>query len=243
MKILIACLGLLPTIVFGQLSREVDTPVSKLPATISAPADRVSLIADFSSAKPGSPIRVFLVNNSEHDLKLCAQDGDVYLKLETLTESGEWVRAEAHAFSWCGNSYTFTPSVRTGHFMKIDGYQPPKGRKAKVRFRIYEQNGLDLATQVGDGICLESDIAKASSDALAVSSGSFGFVVSVARGEKKLKNTSDHIRDLQWYAIYQLGSGRFPAEKVLPILEEIDTKFPKYREDVNYVRSQVTTRE
>ena len=183
-----------------------------------------------------------LVNKSDSDLKLYAQDGDIFLKLETMTDTGFWQRAQPHAYSWCGNSYFFSPVVKKGHFMKIEGYQPRRGRKAKIRFRLYGQYGLDLTSQEGDGIVLDSDIAKASSDALAVSSGTFDFVVSVALGEKKLKNTLDHITDLQGYAISQLGSERFPTDKVLPLLEKILLKFPNYKRDINFARRQIYAR-
>jgi hypothetical protein len=242
MKAFIISCVLLLAIVSAQAAREVDSPVSELPDSISAPAAILSLIADFESAKAGEPISVFLVNNSDHDLRLSAQDGDIFLKLETLTQDGSWQRAQPHSYSWCGNSYDFSPVVRKGHFMKIDGYQPKGGRKAKVRFRLYEQEGLDLVTQAGQGFVLDGDIMKASSDAMAISSGDFDLVASVARGEKKLVNKSDHITDLQGYAISTLGSSRFPADKVLPLLEELDSDLPGYKSQITYARAQISSR-
>ncbi len=49
-------------------------------------------------------------------------------------------------------------------------------------------------------------------------------------------NTADHIQDMQGCAIRNLGSGRFAREKVLPLLEEIEKKFPNYVRDVNFAR-------
>ena len=48
---------------------------------------------------------VYLINAGTNDVDLGAQDGDVYLKLEVMDAQGRWVRAQPHAFSWCGNSY------------------------------------------------------------------------------------------------------------------------------------------
>ena len=82
----------------------------------------------------------------------------------------------------------------------------------------------------------DDDAKNAASDALAVSTGSFEFVRDLATGAKKLVNTVDRIRDLQGRAISTLGAGRFPKDKVLPLLDEIEKKFPEKKQEVNFAR-------
>jgi hypothetical protein len=217
-----------------------DLPIAKLPAGITGEAGKVSLVADFVTRTKPDVFDVYLINLSDHDIYLEAQDFDVYLKLETQSNAGNWVRAQAHAFSWCGNSYTFKPTVRKQHFYRISGYQPAQGRKAKIRFRLYEQPNLDIVSQVGDGLVSDTDISISASDALAVSSGDFDSVCRVALGETRLVNRTDHIRDLQGYAISVLASGRFPEDNVFPVLDVIATKFPDRKEDLEDARTRLT---
>ena len=241
MKALIASFRLLVATASAQIAM-ADSPVSELPSEISPPAGRLSLIADFGSSKPGRPIVVYLVNNSVHDLRLRAQEGDVFLKLETMTDSGSWRRAQPHTFSMCGTSYSFSPVVRKSHFIKIDGYQPPKGRKTKIRFRLYLQEGLDLVSQAGDGNVLDADITQASSDAMAINTGDLNFVASVALGDKILKNPSEPFIDLQDRAIDTLMSDRFPADKIVSLLDELAPRFPELKDLIARVRNHATSR-
>lgn len=237
MKLLCALLAIVSPFAFAQ----IDTPVSQLPKSISCPEGQVALVADFRADRLEGKIPVFFVNRSDHDIKLGAQDGDVYLKLEALTEDGQWVRAQSHFFSFCGLSYV-SLVIRKDHFLRIEGYQAVEGRKAKIRYRIYLQKDLNLVTQDGDGLCLDTDIRTAALDQLALRVGSLEFVASVARGEKKAADEGDRIRDMQPAAIWQLGDERFPVEKVLPVLDEIDSKFPKYKDITSDIRRDITQR-
>ena len=78
---------------------------AELPGHIKSVSGKVVLVADFTHKDTEGKIPVYLINGSEKSIKLMAQDGDVYLKLETRDEDGKWRRAQPHAFSWCGNSY------------------------------------------------------------------------------------------------------------------------------------------
>jgi len=216
--------------------KPTDVAISELPSGVPSTEGKVTLFADYSRAKKSSPIDVYLINRSDRDITLSAQDGDVYLKLEGKSDDGTWTRVQPHAYSWCGNSYDFKPRIRKGFFYRIAGYKPKAGKTAKIRYRLYMQEGLELATEAGDGLISDDDAKKAASDALAVSTGSFEFVRDLATGAKKLVNTVDHIRDLQGRAIRTLGAGRFPKDKVLPVLDEIEKKFPAKRQEVNFAR-------
>lgn len=218
-------------------------PMAKLPGGIPTTEGKVTLFADYTRAKVGENIDVYLINRSDHDIVLNSQDGDVYLKLEAKNEDGAWARAQPHAFSWCGNSYDFRPVVRKDCYYRIKGHQPKVGKPAKIRFRLYMQEGLDLVTDEGDGVASAEESALAATDALAVSTGSFEFVRDLATGEKKIVNTLDHMRDMQGRAIRTLGSGRFAKEKVLPLLDEIEKKFPANASDVSFARSLLKEKE
>ncbi len=242
MKLLINLLVCLPILTHGQIDLAIDVPIDQLPKKFLSPNGQISLIADFDADRSGGIIPVYFVNRSNHDIKLTAQDGDVYLKLESLSDKGDWERAQPHVFSWCGNSYDFSPVVRKDHFLRIDGFQPTGGRKAKIRYRLYLQKGLDLVTLPGDGLCLDSDIQAASVDALALTAGTFELVASIARGTRKAPDAGKESRDPQPEAIYQLGSERFPADRVISVLDEIDAKFPKYKDLTTDVRRKVSQR-
>lgn len=223
---------------FGQtvpmdFTRNVGAPISDLPASISPSDGKATLVADFDNPNSDS-ISVYLINNTDEDLVLNAQAGDVYLKLETKIENGTWTRAQPHEFDWCGNSYLVRSLVKKRHFYKIDGYQAVDGKKAKIRFRLYRQGFLDLVTAEGNGFVLEADKRLASLDRLAIETGSLSFVESIATGNRIIPNVKKGWKDMQMWAIFELGSGRFPVEQSLPILNRIGMKFPDRKGQVAY---------
>lgn len=125
-----------------------NQPNEALPTSVKPVAGEVTLVADYAGKWPIGTIPVYLINASTNDVDLGAQDGDVYLKLEVEDPQGHWVRAQSHIFSWCGNSYFNGRKVRPGHFFLIEGYQPEKGEKRKVRYSFYHQE-LKLSSNGG----------------------------------------------------------------------------------------------
>lgn len=211
---------------FAQASM-FDDSVANLPDHIKPTAGEVSLVADFNTQNEDGSISVYLINDSEVDITLNAQDGDVYLKLEYQAADGKWVRAQSHAYSWCGNSYMFGVELRKSHFVLIKGYQPNEGDNHSIRFSLYGQV-LKLSSNVGAGIAAPSDIALAAGDTLAIRSGGFEMVANIAQGKTK-PQTIDHINP-QNAAIRQLGSGRFDYQKSRAILKSVADELPAYRE-------------
>ena len=193
--------------------------VSGLPSHIKPPDSGLTLIADYDHATAGT-VPVYLINRSGKNISLKSQDGDVYLKLEYQDPDGHWQRAQPHGYSWCGNSYFNPPLIHSDHFIIIKGYQPSQGQSAKVRFRLFGQQ-IELASNVGHGLVRLEDIHKAQNDAMAVNSGDFAFVESVARGKLVLHNTMDHMKDLRQVAIRQLGSGKFDRTNAEAVLRDI----------------------
>jgi hypothetical protein len=208
-----------------------DENISELPKHIVAPPGEITLVADFDhptkkNATSWSPesweIPVYLINRSGKKIELAAQDGDVYLKLEYQSSEGQWKRAQPHQYSSCGNSYFMSPTIAPERFMVIKGYEPTQGDKSAIRFRFYQQT-IEVASNVGRGLVSREDIQKAENDAMAVRTGDLTFVASVARGERVLQNTLDHIRgpELRRSALFALTSGRFDETQVRVVLKQI----------------------
>ncbi len=187
-----------------------------LPRHIEAPDGHVSLFADYGSMQSNGRVPVYLVNKSAEDLVLNTQDGDIYLKLQYHDADGNWVRAQPHAYSWCGNSYV-RRTVRSVHYLLVSGYQPINGMPRTVRYRLYSQD-IDLVSNTGDGVVADLDIKRASSDVMSVHTGSFEYVARVASSETPVENKMDHIRDLRERAIWELASDRFDAKDSLRVL-------------------------
>lgn len=213
---------------------------TNLPDSIKPTAGKVTLVADFSAIENKKTVAVYLINDSQKDIDIENQDSDVYLKLETLSDTGEWVRAQPHAYSWCGNSYG-KHTLKSGHFLKINGYQPESGTKARVRYRLFQLEDLELVTLAGNGLVNKTDIENASTDALAVSHGTFDVVASIALGERKIENKLDHI-DLRKRAIHTLTAGRFPPAKVNPILDRIAAESPDMKHEIEYGKNSLALR-
>lgn len=200
-------------------------PLSTLPANVIAPAGQFTLFADYND-KNEQGIAIYIVNRTDSPVTLSSQDGDVYLKLEYQDASGEWVRAQPHAYSWCGNSYVDTP-LSVNRYKVFRGFVPAGGKDATVRYSLYGKS-LNVHSNIGVGIVNDEDIRKAASDALAVRSGSLDFVTKVALGKIELRNEMDHITDLRSTAIRVLAGQRFSDDDVKPILQTLIEKNDEY---------------
>jgi hypothetical protein len=115
--------------------------------------------------KPGQ-ISVFLINDTDEQLQVPAQDGDIHLKLEVRLD-GKWQRAQCHGDSWCGNSYG-TRTLAARSYVIIQGYQPTPGRRAKVRYAIYNGSSDRLTSAEFDGVYAPDDVAMSGYDSLAM---------------------------------------------------------------------------
>lgn len=217
------------------LAAERDTPNDNLPNHIHTMNGTVVLFADFENRQDDGHVPVYLINRSDQPITLEAQDGDIYLKLESRGENGKWQRAQPHRFSWCGNSY-HTVVTRPGHFLRLAGYQPPQGERRTVRYSLYRQS-LKVSSNSGAGIASPSDLRLAGADAMAIYNGDFDFVSRVALGEIKLPNV-DH-QDLQSVAIGALANPRFDADRANRVLIQVIKKFPDKQSTVHFAQLQM----
>lgn len=196
------------------LARETSNLL--LPGHIQASEGQVSLFADYGSIQTNGRVPVYLVNKSAKDLVLNAQDGDIYLKLQYQDTDGNWVRAQPHGYSWCGNSYV-RRKVRSGYYLLVSGYQPINGTPRPVRYRLYSQ-AIEAVSNTGDGVVADLDIKRASSDVMSIHEGTFEYVSKVALSDMPVENKMDHMRDLRRTAIWAIASGRFDPEESLQVL-------------------------
>lgn len=194
-----------------------DVPMESLPEFVQPPAKGLVLFADFAHpAKDGIP--VYLLNRTGEVVSLAAQDGDVYLKLEYQDADGTWKRGQSHRLSRCGNSYDFHPPLRNGRFIRLSGYQPPAGQKAKVRFHLYRQM-FEVTSNIGDGIVNPPEIEAARQDELVVLGMDFDHLAAIAQGTAPAPAIkSGEGRKL---AIWELGERGFERTRVRGVLNAI----------------------
>ncbi len=162
MKLLIQILAIVTCCSLSH-AEDSDLPMAKLPPDSISSAGTLSLFADYKAVSSDGTIPVYVINQTDKLLKLAAQEGDIYLKLEAQNKNGEWIRAQSHVFSFCGNSYFYSPTIRPGHFIKVSGYQPKAGDKQKIRFSLYQQD-IELSSNVGIGLASAKDIELSSND-------------------------------------------------------------------------------
>lgn len=139
-------------------------PVSALPDFVTASPGEATLFADFVGAREEG-IAVYLVNRTGRPLELPAEDGDLYLKLETASSEGAWQRAQGHAFSTCGNSYQ-TVALEQETYVRFLGWWPREGTRRRVRYRLH--NDLGLVSNVGWGVVAGDQLLACRYDAFAV---------------------------------------------------------------------------
>lgn len=111
-------------------------PLALLPSRVPAPQGELTLYADYTSGH-GESVVLYLINRTDRDITFPVQDGDIYVKLETLSDAGYWERAERHRYSWCGNSYWPQPRLNSEHFFRFLGHSPRNGERRTVRYRMY----------------------------------------------------------------------------------------------------------
>ena len=216
--------------------------VAFLPSHIKAEDGKVSLFADYGSLRSDGSVPVYLINKSPEDLILDAQDGRIYLKLQYQDAAGNWVRAQPHTYSWCGNSYMAWRRVPSGDYLLVSGYQPSQGVASTIRYHLYAPEegflqygqGVEISSNPGNGVVAEADIRDASVDVMSIHEGSFEHVSQVALSEVPVE--SDFVligeRDLRPIAILELASKRFDPDESRKILLRVREQSPEMAEQV-----------
>lgn len=170
--------------------------------------------------KPGQ-ISVFLINDTDEQIQVPAQDGDIHLKLEVMLD-GKWQRAQCHGDSWCGNSYG-ARTLAAHSYVIIQGYQPTRGRRAKVRYAIHNGASDRLTSAEFDGVYAPDDVAMSAYDSLAMREAELSKLRKVLLRQDTPalmpgNCTIDMMRRSAWYGILRGGHDR---EVALKIAEEV----------------------
>lgn len=232
--------------------------VSALDADIEFEKGKFSIIAkEFELDGPeDSIVVIFLINDTDEEIVLPSQDGDVYLKQEAKID-GEWRRVQPHRYSWCGNSYIpvhilpkryrVFPDVYHGWAPPVEGDPNDEFKLLPVRYRFYGGSYTDLVTnELTRPVSLR--LAKiAETDAMAIETGTPEFLAPIATGERVIESV-DHM-DPRMRAIHLLGE--FPdspiaKETIIKLLNEplrkADSQTPEeFSKTVFYFKETVYT--
>ena len=219
---------------------KIGRPMEILPVHIQAAPGKVTLFADFE--RPTSKgVPLYIINRSGKSLDFFSEDNYLFHKLEIRNEQGQWVRAQTHQFSGCGNSYDHTPVLQTEHFSVSTGYVPVKGNKATVRYSFYLQN-FKLSSNAGPGLVDEKEIATSTEDSLAMRSGSQDFVTKVAMGTIRLKK--DERGSVRRYAIWKLADDSFDRAAARKTLTRIaDSKVTSHARYAKTILKMIARKE
>lgn len=212
-----------------------------LPNRITVDPGRVSLYADYEAVSTDGSIPVYLVNDSGRELVLDTQDGNPYLKLEYRDAAGNWVRAQPHGYSWCGNSYV-SQTLRPGHHLVLAGYQRVNGERQTVRYRLYEQ-AIDITSNAGEGTVSMRDVELASQDALSVKFRSFDELAALALNDAPVENRMDHIRDLRDMALERIALEDFEPAQSREVLRQVAERRPDTAERIEQLMRYVDERD
>ncbi len=188
--------------------------LDKLPSAVSAPADQITLFADYGDVN-GEGVAMYLVNRTKDECQIPYQDPDIYAKLEIRLPDGTWQRAQTHHYSFCGNSYG-TLHLQPGQFLTLRGFHSSEGETYPVRYRLYGK--LDVRSNVGTGKVTRAKIDEAAGDPMAIRNGSLALVQKVLAEGIPTKDDYD-ARSRYDSAIFRLG--KLPAVESVPVLKKL----------------------
>jgi hypothetical protein len=158
--------------------------------------------------------KVFITNRSSVPRELGLQDGNPSLMLEYLDSRGKWVRAQAHYFSWCGNSYQ-SLRLEPGESRAFEPYLPTHGKRAILRYGLYEEEDI-VVSKMFVGFVDPEEVARAAVDPVAILTGDLEFVLPIALGERKIPpQRFVHPRDLAVQRLIRLAKSDPEAAKSL----------------------------
>ncbi len=187
-----------------------------LPDHVVSREGELSLYADYNDPRLDGRVVLYLVNRTAESVQFHAQDGDICVQLETKNDQGEWVRAEPHENSFCGNSYRLTPILESGQhlrflgyspmndqffirwlgyvpgeeeFLSLYGYLPVPNEQREIRYRHYSDGtGYELISNVGIGPVNQRDIDLSKQDDMAQRIQENKTIAEVVRGTISLED-------------------------------------------------------
>jgi hypothetical protein len=208
--------------------------VAELPAEIQKTAGGICLqVGGYGEDSASQEMRragtvpVYLINDSDDDLKVPSQDGDIYLRLEAKLDDGRWCRVQFHQNSDCGNSY-ISHELPAHHFVRVSGYNPSSGRRAKVRYVIHNRADDPLVSEEFEGSYSTDDLALSEFDAMSLSEAGLPALRAFLLREEqpKILHYDQRIEDLRQTAWYSLISGKHELLQTLKIAKEVHVSDP-----------------
>jgi hypothetical protein len=193
--------------------------ITTLPKYIKVKKGKVDLFADFKDIKAEGVV-LYLINNSNKFIRFDHQDGDIYIKMEYKNELGEWVRAQSHISSWCGNSYGKTELLKPGYYFKFLGYSPKTGKSAEVRYKQYN-NGIGLTSNNAKGVVDFGEVEIAETDSIAIANADLNRLKEIALKEMPIKSNKDDYLNPRLNAIETMYYKSFEKKDIIPILEQL----------------------
>ncbi|MFN0078926.1 MAG: hypothetical protein ACKVY0_20895 [Prosthecobacter sp.] len=209
-------------------------PTSELPATIRKVEGKISLkVGGYGSDTFSQELiqsgraPIYLINDSDHDLQVPSQDGDIYLRLEAKLDDGRWHRAQFHQHSGCGNSY-IQHDLPAHQFVCIFGHSPSSGKRSYVRYAIH--NGADdiLVTDEFDGHYSTDDLTLSEFDDMALSEADVLTLRSFLLRESRpsLLHYNQRLEYLRATAWHSLTSGKHDLDAAISAAKEIQVFDP-----------------
>lgn len=230
---------------------ECQNPNQQLPIYVSAPDGEMTVFADHAHTDKWVPI--YLVNRTRGPLNFPMQDSDLGFKLEVQDSNGQWVRAQAHSYSWCGNSY-YSHSLPAGQHWVVRGYQPATGKRSLIRFALHGRQ--ELISNPGEGLFTELDVVDATKDDLAGDAVPFSSARGLINGDSAKASLREQVAALRLLAGWEQNgyirtmseifltrvrkdSSAEAALAVDAIQEILAAKWPDYGDPDNFIESSL----
>lgn len=220
------------------ISSGVNKPldISTLPKHINRQSGKLQLFADPSTISENK-VDLYLINNSNKFINFERENDDIYVKMEFKDEFGNWVRAQSHLYSWCGNSYGKTSFLKPGYYFKLIGYCPTQGQTAEVRYKQYNTD-IALISNSFPGFVDLKEIKIADIDYISIKMKTSEELVNIALGKTIIVEHKQQYINPRIMALDLIAKQDKNIISVIPLLKEIATD--KDRFISNYAKEMLT---
>lgn len=186
-------------------------PVQELPKRVVAPADQLTLFADYEDRLLGGVV-IYFVNRTARSIDLTLHDGlNPQLWLEAKGSDGQWHRASQ--LPWC--HVGMSPlQVTPQHFVLLLGRQHEKGEEREVRYRLRQ---LNVVSNAGKGFIDPAQARQARYDVVSMAQADIDLVKEVLFDEIDIPEEARH--DCRSMAIRRLP--KLPRQEALGMLRRV----------------------
>lgn len=200
-----------------------DLPLDLLPENVPRLSKNILVLYSDYSKVWKNYILVYVINLSGDSVKFQSQDGDIYVKLEAEDKKSiQWVRAQHHSYSWCGNSYS-TIVLPPKKFLVYRGMFPGEidGDETRIRFRLY-QGSDSVVSNLGFGHVNAEMVKQAKFDLMSIRHQDSAFITQVALGETPVPSDIKYWHSPQYIRFAAIGRlADFPSEGTVSNLQRL----------------------